>query len=545
MKKQMKRAAAFLLTLAMVVMGVMTGNVKNVKAADDVSVSYMVHVQKDGWQEYRRDGAMSGTSGRSLRLEGICIRLNKEASVLGVQYTTHCQTYGWLPWSSNGEMSGTEGESKRLEAIKISLTGRDASKYDIFYRVHAQKYGWMNWAKNGEVAGTAGMSLRLEGIQIVVLPKGQTPGATVKDITNAQEKAYEYSTGDAQVTVPGQSFTNVLYRTHVQKDGWQGWRYNGSFSGTSGRSLRLEGICIKLSNQQYDGNINYRTHVQKVGWQDWCKNGDMAGTSGRSLRLEAIQIYLSGEISNKYDVYYRVHAQKFGWLNWVKNGEPAGTAGYGYRLEGIQVVLAEKGADAPGNLENIASSNSEGFIKKSNSDVPENPYYNEHPEDRPVVPTPTPTPTPTTTQMGEKREPTITQSTPVTITEEELNFFAAVVYCEAGGGGYDGKLAVANVVLNRYRAQIAAGKSTGLIDLLKIPNQFTVVSDDPESKFQKVLTQGTAAYPTLESCRQACIDACGGKNNIGDCDGFKMVGRMKPEELAYYYIIDDNIFFKW
>ena len=73
----------------------------------------------------------------------------------------------------------------------------------------------------------------------------------------------------------------------------------------------------------------------------------MSGTSGKSLRLEAIEIKLTGEIADLYDVYYRVHAENIGWMNWAKNGEQSGTAGYAYRLEGIEIVLVEKGKKPP------------------------------------------------------------------------------------------------------------------------------------------------------------------------------------------------------
>lgn len=78
----------------------------------------------------------------------------------------------------------------------------------------------------------------------------------------------------------------------------------------------------------------------------------MSGTSGRSLRLEAVQIKLTGEAEKRYDIYYRVHCQKFGWLGWAKNGESAGSSGYAYRLEAIEVQLVEKGGAAPGSVEN-------------------------------------------------------------------------------------------------------------------------------------------------------------------------------------------------
>ena len=84
---------------------------------------------------------------------------------------------------------------------------------------------------------------------------------------------------------------SVKYRTHVQKEGWQNFVEDGATSGTTGKSLRLEGIKIELDSST-SGDIEYRTHVQNEGWQDWKKNGELSGTTGKSLRLEAIQMRL-------------------------------------------------------------------------------------------------------------------------------------------------------------------------------------------------------------------------------------------------------------
>ena len=89
------------------------------------------------------------------------------------------QSYGWQDWKANGEMSGTSGQAKRLEAIQIQLTGELGRRYDVYYRVHAQSYGWLDWAKNGASAGTAGYAKRLEGIEIRLVEKGgPAPGPT-------------------------------------------------------------------------------------------------------------------------------------------------------------------------------------------------------------------------------------------------------------------------------------------------------------------------------------------------------------------------------
>ncbi|MCI6239713.1 MAG: hypothetical protein MR625_00575, partial [Clostridium sp.] len=338
----------------------------------NVTVSYRTHVQSIGWQNPVTNGTMSGTSGRAKRLEGIEISVAGNSN-LGIQYTTHCQSYGWLPWSANGEMNGTEGEAKRLEAIKIQLTGADKDKYNVYYRVHAQSYGWLAWAANGAPAGTAGLAKRLEAIQIVIVKKGESFDHAIGNIQSARGEAYiASSTANANPVVTGENNVNVEYRTHVQSFGWQGWKYNGVMSGTSGKAKRLEGINIKLTNKPYSGSIVYTTHVQSIGWQGnennvntWFRDGQMAGTSGRAKRLEAIRIALTGEMAEHYDVYYRVHAQSFGWLDWTKNGEAAGTAGLAKRLEGIQIVLVPKGGAAPArNYGGVVTINNNSYIKR-------------------------------------------------------------------------------------------------------------------------------------------------------------------------------------
>lgn len=143
---------------------------------------------------------------------------------------------------------------------------------------------------------------------------------------------------------------NIEYRTQVQNIGWQDWKGEDEHSGTSGQSLRLEGIEIKVTNlpdPTHQVGVKYKTHVQNIGWQDWVADSETSGTVGRSLRLEAIRIELTGADSDKYDIYYRVHAQNVGWLGWAMNGESAGTAGYSYRLEAIQIQLKQKSETSP------------------------------------------------------------------------------------------------------------------------------------------------------------------------------------------------------
>lgn len=289
-------------------------------------VTYRTHIQDIGWQEWKQDGEMSGTSGQSKRLEGINIQLSTNLSG-NILYQTHVQDIGWQGWKSNGSLAGTSGQSKRLEAIRIKLSGSVANQYDVYYRVHVQDYGWLGWAKNGQSAGSEGYAKRLEGIQIKLVKKGKSaPGTTSRPF----------------------ACSKIKYKTHIQNIGWQSEKFDGEMSGTTGQSLALEAIQIKLSDY-IDGGVVYKSHVQNDGWQLFVGDGLTSGTSGQSKRLEAIQIQLTGNAMNQYDIYYQVHVQNFGWLGWAKNGERAGTEGYSYRIEGVKIVLVSKGSKAPGN----------------------------------------------------------------------------------------------------------------------------------------------------------------------------------------------------
>lgn len=279
------------------------------------SIYYTTHVQTYGWQDYVSNGEMSGTSGKSKRLEGIKIYVDSDIPG-GIEYSVHCQTYGWMDYVSNDEMSGTSGESKRLESIKIRLTGQLAKEYDVLYRVHRQTYGWSDWVKNDAECGTTGESKRLEGIQIKLVKKGETPYATLR------------------------------YTTHVQTYGWLPYVSSGQSSGTNGESKRMEALKIDVDTN-LTGGIHYSVHCQKYGWMALKGNGDLAGTEGESKRLEAIRIYLTGELAEHYDIYYRTHVQSFGWLGWAYGGTQgaiSGTEACSRRMEAVQIILVEKGS---------------------------------------------------------------------------------------------------------------------------------------------------------------------------------------------------------
>jgi len=191
MNKKMKRGIAVLSMAAMLGMQMTTGvlaeevttNASGVPLVFEGNCSYQTQIQNVGWQDWKSKESLSGTTGKSLRLEGIKVNIS-DIKNLGVTYQTHVQNEGWQDWVTDGNISGTEGQSLRLEAIRIKLTGTEAQNYDVYYQVHVENTGWMNWVKNGELSGTEGKSYRLEGIKVVVLPKGSPAPVNTGSIKN-------------------------------------------------------------------------------------------------------------------------------------------------------------------------------------------------------------------------------------------------------------------------------------------------------------------------------------------------------------------------
>jgi uncharacterized protein YjdB len=95
----------------------------------------------------------------------------------------------------------------------------------------------------------------------------------------------------ARTAAPQPLSVHVCYRAHVQSIGWQNEVCDGAVAGTTGRSLRMEAITIRLVNAAPGVHVCYQAHVQSIGWQGLVCDGAVAGTTGRSLRLEAIRIW--------------------------------------------------------------------------------------------------------------------------------------------------------------------------------------------------------------------------------------------------------------
>ncbi|MEE3324815.1 MAG: peptidoglycan DD-metalloendopeptidase family protein [Methanosphaera sp.] len=124
-------------------------------------IKYQGHVEGIGWQSWVGDGETCGTTGMSLRLEGLHIDAPFE-----IHAWAHCQgDYGFRDYGiiNKDTLIGTTGESRRLECLKF--------KGNFKYRVHIEGTGWSCYTKaDGEsTLGSVGQKLRIEAIEIVPL----------------------------------------------------------------------------------------------------------------------------------------------------------------------------------------------------------------------------------------------------------------------------------------------------------------------------------------------------------------------------------------
>lgn len=120
----------------------------------------------------------------------------------------------------------------------------------------------------------------------------------------------------------------------------------------------------------------------------------------------------------------------------------------------------------------------------------------------------------------------------VTVTYDDAYLLAALVHMESGGEPYEGKLAVANVVLNRLKV----GYGSSISDVIYARGQFSGANTG-------ALASRLAKGPNSESI-QAANDALAGINNIGDYRNFIATRRANYNAYSEYTIIGNHCFYK-
>ena len=111
--------------------------------------------------------------------------------------------------------------------------------------------------------------------------------------------------------------------------------------------------------------------------------------------------------------------------------------------------------------------------------------------------------------------------------EGDLDLLATIIYCEARGEDYAGKVAVGAVVLNRVRS---SRFPNSISEVIYSPGQFSPVLS---GNFDKVL----AAKSVNQECYQAAQEAMDGATTVGTYLFFRRAGAKKG------YILGNHVFY--
>jgi len=311
---------------------------------------YRAHVQSIGWQSWVKNGELSGTTGKSLRIESVEIKLENAPAGYHVLYQAHVQNKGWLNWTEDGASCGTTGESLRMEALRIKVVKIDTETVPIKpadVKTVSKLPGAVNLSWDVS-PGASVYNIFRAGSDGNFISIGSTSSNQFIDASASRGTSYQYKI--QAVNSNGAAFSDVLslttedlgvqYQGHVQSIGWQSFVSDEEMAGTTGRNLRIEALRISLKNKFPNMNIVYRVHVQSIGWMPWVKNGALAGTTGRSLRIESIEIKLENAPYG-YHVMYQGYVQSIGWLNWTSDGFSCGTVGKSLRMEAVRIKIVK------------------------------------------------------------------------------------------------------------------------------------------------------------------------------------------------------------
>ena len=127
----------------------------------------------------------------------------------------------------------------------------------------------------------------------------------------------------------------------------------------------------------------------------------------------------------------------------------------------------------------------------------------------------------------------------VTITEEDITMLANLIYCEARGESYEGKLAVASVVINRILSSKFPDTMAGVIYQ---KGQFAPVTSTKNS-FVEALAYNKAA--NSRGCYEAAREAAAGITNVSNCVFFQTIAYIEKVDRLHVvrYFIGNHGFY--
>ena len=228
------------------------------------SINYRVYDMGKGWRPAVANGKSAGNKARAIQRFRIWLS-GDVSSHYDVLYRGYIKGKGWQAWIKNKAIASAK--SGYFSAIQVKLSpksriaaGTQATAPGVRYEARMKRTGWLAWTGDGKTSGKARKNQTMDGFVLSLESAGIQGG--------------------------------VQYRAYVQGKRWsQGWKAGGKVVGASGK--RIEALQFKLTGEianSYD--IYYRSYVYGYGWLDWTCNGSTTGSTGLSLPIAAVQVKL-------------------------------------------------------------------------------------------------------------------------------------------------------------------------------------------------------------------------------------------------------------
>ena len=125
------------------------------------------------------------------------------------------------------------------------------------------------------------------------------------------------------------------------------------------------------------------------------------------------------------------------------------------------------------------------------------------------------------------------------VSENDIWIMACIIDWESGWQPYEGKLAVANIILNRVRSSRYPNTVTGVV---YAKNQFSGVCDasgNISARFAERLVAG----PRTDECVRAVLQALSGVNNVSNFTAFISTGIANYSAYSDFMVIGDHCFY--
>ena len=136
-------------------------------------------------------------------------------------------------------------------------------------------------------------------------------------------------------------------------------------------------------------------------------------------------------------------------------------------------------------------------------------------------------------EQSKKHPPTAITRDPFPLSDEDMYLMAVVVAMEALDEPYEGKIMVANVIINRM---IGGTWGHTLKEVVYAKNQFTGANSGRVEAFWNRVN---------EDCKNAVSEALQGYNNIGNYQFFISIGKAQFENYGSYYVYHGHCFYDY